>query len=708
MEAQSLCYLISYASELKIIDNLNLDISDIKNLIENGSKLTFFMNDGASYCYDFGDIDSNENNLAIKALRSAIPVCGIIDLVYEAIKLGIVTDISGDYGYNSLLDLNLDYKEISKVPCFYFKINSESFDDTIYKITFDKKNHDIKNKIEYASRTSLFVDTLMKRIMSKYNILLVRKASWQNEEKPDLPYHTSFNYKFIESSDSSYETDLIENQLKVLINYRDNFNNTTCSENVIDDIFINLKGSEIKYGFFNIGQSDETDCVYDVINDDVSADDIDSLLRIRNLINEPEIKFNIFDTLRKNEDTNLSNLIKSRIKEYDNTLNQDPKIEFTITPLSIYCNHIVEKTASYEIESINELYKEYSVTYNVIYNPTNAKNAKYSIYADGEIENLKDGEELVLAFDDIYDGKKELDPRMSSKEYATMLYGLHKRYDNEYYKDIYFLNDSLVKLENGNLIPYDGKPDENTYLKSQIVKGEISGNYIYIKDAVSVNAEDILGVDLLEIDTNRYVSKYYARTCDICGHVYGANRDVWNLYRNSHLLVNDINKRSCCDSCKGTVLDTGYAIIYSNGYKEYYLDNPNTLKYTDMCIACDNPEDSFIYISPTNKTRGKCKICNRYYCSKHINPETNICVNCDQTIVKRDQILDNKLLKKIKLNIDPQDAISKDLSFNYYKDDNALYVYSKRKNKLITYYLIVDEDEKFVHLMGKFQKKRGE
>ncbi len=701
---ESLSYLLAYANELKLIEDINLD--ELDNLIENKEKITFNVINGSSYTYDFSDPLSLSSKNAINALKELMPICGIIDLVCEAIKLSVVTDVSKDYVSYELADFSGNYSLITKKTCFYFKINSELFDDTIYKITFDKKLHDIKNKIEYASRTSLFIDTLMKRIMAKYNILLVRKASWENMEEPTLPLDSKATFEISGISDSSLETDLIENQLKVLVNYRDNFNNTTISENVIDDIFINLKGNEINYGFFNIGQVEREDPLYDVINEDVSINDIDSLLRIRNIINDSLVKFNIFETLRNNPNTNLAKLINLRINDYDKEINTDPKIEFTITPLSIYCNHIVEKTALYEIRSINKLYEEYSVSYNVIYNPTNASDAKFNIYADGEVELLGKDEELVIAFDDIK-GDKELEPHISSKKYATMLYGLHKRYDNELYKDVYFLNDSLVKLVYGNLVPYDGIPDENTYLKSQIVKGEITGEYLYIKNAISINSNDILGVDILNLDTERYIRKEYARKCDICGHTFGATKEVWNLYKNSHLLVNELDRKSCCDYCKGTVLDNGNAIIYSAGYNEYYLDNLDDLRYTDVCSACEKEENSFIYINPLNKERGRCRICNKYYCGKHINLETNICVNCDQSTKKRDQIIDPKLLKLIKKNIDPIDALSKNLSFNYIKDENSLWVYSKRKNKSITYYLVLDDDEKFAHQFGKYVK-RGE
>ena len=155
-------------------------------------------------------------------------------------------------------------------------------------------------------------------------------------------------------------------------------------------------------------------------------------------------------------------------------------------------------------------------------------------------------------------------------------------------------------------------------------------------------------------------------------------------------------------------IDTKQSITREISSEIVNLDNLDTLKYTEICSCCENPDNSFIYVNPINKGRGKCKICSKYYCSKHINLETNICVNCDQSTPKRDQILDTKLLKLIKKNLDPLDAVSKNLTFNYMKDENSLWVYSKRKNKSITYYLVLDDDETFAHQSGKYVKRGDE
>ena len=196
----------------------------------------FILNDKI-YNFDFDNLDNKDNEILIKELKSNLPITEVIDLVKEAINLGIVIDVSNEYKINNL-NLDYDYINIIKENYFIFKINNESFDDIIYKVTFDKRKIDIKKKIEYASRTSQFVDTLMKRIMAKYIILLVRKADFKTDKYPTLKESDHFDFKFSHIIDTESETDTIQTEIKVMVNYKDNFNNQTISFNVIDDIFI--------------------------------------------------------------------------------------------------------------------------------------------------------------------------------------------------------------------------------------------------------------------------------------------------------------------------------------------------------------------------------------------------------------------------------------------------------------------------------------
>ncbi len=682
--------LINYALNIGILEKNENDI--------------YILND-KEYHYDF----SLEDESLIKDLRMNLPITEVIDLVKEAISLNIVTDISGENKLKDFLSLD-NYIDIVNENYFLFKINSESFDDTIYKVTFDKRKHDIKRKIEYASRTSQFVDTLMKRIMAKYNILLVRKADFKTDKYPILKESNYYDSKFSHIIDTESETDTIQNEIKVMVNYKDNFNNQTLSENVIDDIFISLSKNEISYGFYNIGQS-EAEPVYDAINENVDLEDIDSLLRIRNLISDPEVKFNIFETLRANKNTNLAKLISSREENLYETKSLEPKIEFTVTPLSIYCNHIVEKKCVYEITSKNPYYKDYPLLYEITYNPANLSDISFDVDIDGILERVKN-DDIILAFDDApINGP--VTPRMTIERCAVMLYGFNERFNNDIYKDVYFLKDSLVKLINNKVEPFDGNLDDNTYLKSQIVKGEITGNYYYIGDAIKLNSNDILGAAVLDDSKDHYVSKEYARECPICHHKFGATNEVWKMYTDSHLIVNMDSNKSCCDYCAkeedNQKYNDGLSILYSKGQKKYFLDNINNIRCTDRCISCENKEDSILFVDLNMKTHlpDMCISCRRYYCPTHIDSKTHICVNCSKNVASKDiKELNPKLQVLARMNIQAKDMFKKKLSFYFNEEWNSLWIYSEAKNKLTTYYLITDDNKKFMHLEKVFKIKR--
>ena len=682
--------LINYALNIGILEKNENDI--------------YILND-KEYHYDF----SLEDESLIKDLRMNLPITEVIDLVKEAISLNIVTDISGENKLKDFLSLD-NYIDIVNENYFLFKINSESFDDTIYKVTFDKRKHDIKRKIEYASRTSQFVDTLMKRIMAKYNILLVRKADFKTDKYPILKESNYYDSKFSHIIDTESETDTIQNEIKVMVNYKDNFNNQTLSENVIDDIFISLSKNEISYGFYNIGQS-EAEPVYDAINENVDLEDIDSLLRIRNLISDPEVKFNIFETLRANKDTNLAKLISSREENLYETKSLEPKIEFTVTPLSIYCNHIVEKKCVYEITSKNPYYKDYPLLYEITYNPANLSDISFDVDIDGIVERVK-SDDIILAFDDA-PVNGPITPRMTIERCAVMLYGFNERFNNDIYKDVYFLKDSLVKLINNKVEPFDGNLDDNTYLKSQIVKGEITGNYYYIGDAVKLNANDILGAAVIDDSKDHYVFKEYARECPICHHKFGATNEVWKMYTDSHLIVNMDSNTSCCDYCAkeedNQKYNDGLSILYSKGQKKYFLDNINNIRCTDRCISCENKEDSILFVDLNMKTHlpDMCISCRRYYCPTHIDSKTHVCINCSKNVASKDiKELDPKLQVLARMNIQAKDMFKKKLSFYFNEEWNSLWIYSEAKNKLTTYYLITDDNKKFMHLEKVFKIKR--
>ena len=104
--------LIDYASKLGIL------VKDENN--------NFILND-KEYKFNYNELDSNENLPLINELRANLPITEVIDLVREAISLGIVYDISNEYKLKCLLDLN-GYIDInSKNEYSYSELESSGY-----------------------------------------------------------------------------------------------------------------------------------------------------------------------------------------------------------------------------------------------------------------------------------------------------------------------------------------------------------------------------------------------------------------------------------------------------------------------------------------------------------------------------------------------------------------------------------------------------
>ena len=94
MDISSLYYLIAYAYNMNVIRDLDSNINELNNLIENEQKLSFYIKDSGSFTIDFSDLESYQTQNAVKAIKKRVPVVEVIDLILEAIRLGIVTDVS--------------------------------------------------------------------------------------------------------------------------------------------------------------------------------------------------------------------------------------------------------------------------------------------------------------------------------------------------------------------------------------------------------------------------------------------------------------------------------------------------------------------------------------------------------------------------------------------------------------------------------------
>ena len=102
-----------------------------------------------------------------------------------------------------------------------------------------------------------------------------------------------------------------------------------------------------------------------------------------------------------------------------------------------------------------------------------------------------------------------------------------------------------------------------------------------------------------------------------------------------------------------------------------------------------------------------CISCKRYYCPSHIDSKTHICINCSKNPESKDiNDLNPKLRRLARMNIEAKNMFKKKLS--YYLNDkwNCLWIYAENKNKLTTYYMILDDKKKFLHLEKVFKIKR--
>ena len=102
-----------------------------------------------------------------------------------------------------------------------------------------------------------------------------------------------------------------------------------------------------------------------------------------------------------------------------------------------------------------------------------------------------------------------------------------------------------------------------------------------------------------------------------------------------------------------------------------------------------------------------CVSCKRYYCPKHIDQKTHLCVNCTKNPEAIDIVnLDRHHKALLKLNFKITDLIGKETTYYYNQDWNALWVYVEGKKSYTTYYLITDDNNKFMHLEKVTKIKR--
>lgn len=602
------------------------------------------------------EIDFSQENIekspAIKYLREQLPIVEVIDLIYFALDCQVVQDVTP--AEHNFLSFDMDYCALcnEKTDVFEFCMSDGQGQDIVYKLTFNKKRHDPRSKTEYATRSSMFVDLLIRKIMAKYNILLVHKASLNTSVIPEFPLADGFITQN-DTKDTETETNVIQNHLKVLIRYNDTAENKSFSESVIDDIYITFSDhEELKFDFFNIvpndsDKSEKPDLHY-IRN--LRQEEFDNIKNIKNFVEKRERQFQIFDELRLNENTNLYKLIQSRkpvYREEAKKLGKAPKVEFTVTPLSIYSNHIVTKIITHVVTYANPLHEclhNISCVYEQTYDPTSKDSFSYVLNG----EEISKEDPLVIALSDnpikLFEDKdqdflQKLSPCLVPLSQAINLHKENAGCYGEKFSGLYFLRTAIEPN-------YEGKPCLKNDLKTSTLTGK-KWHYTQLK---KLPLHHILtnGKPYSNAQTLGYIEGPLWH-CNRCNAIWGAMRADW-VHRNANI-PNPLNNTliCCCDDCLLTYdlgpNGTKNLVPLKNVNGGYFADIYNgefdlqSFQYTEVCNACackdknTNKEKYPTYLYKKDiKQEDVCIVCEKIYCKTHIDSKTHICDLCTHTL----------------------------------------------------------------------------
>lgn len=626
--------------------------------------------------------DSDREKLRYE-LKKMLPVAEIIDLVHLAIESGVIDEKpekdldSSEIGKDGEKDkkvgdaaefksFNKDYCKITQLDYhFNFTILHETRKDDSYNVAF---NENLSNsEVEYASRASRFVDTLVKRITTKYNVLSVQEASFdvKNDEKHRPAIAEGFKIKAMKRDHGDEESSEIKSQMKLLIHYRDHVASETYSESVIDDIHVSFTDGKPKYDFMKIEPNKDAKPIREPM--DITKEE--GVKEIFDKLTDKEEKYNIFNELRKHDQSNLHRLIEKRLDEYvkyRDENGEEPRVEFTMSLLAIYINRIIKDVVDFEIsydlkklgKDTHEYLKGVSATYPKIFDPSKPdtldkfpyKGSEDGPYLFSEKEaveakrrkgTVSEDKVLVCALLNnpikwnIESAKIEFLPPEKIKTEALPLsetYASDDKIFNNFYntpelKGIRFAKSEVVEVEDlyGNKV---------SCLKSDAETCKISGKKYHKKDMRLIKGEEINNVIVegedLSSETEVWIANKteYQHRCELCHTMYYADESNWEKYKKEYALYYNASlnaAKHCCGACKGTVRNDIYFVFNGNGAdgkKYYFVDDKNVLEHTELCHCC---VDGFILKDhdKTKEVSGRCEICGQLYCAKHIVKHTH-------------------------------------------------------------------------------------
>ncbi len=695
---------------------------------------------------------ANENDAYkgfIKALKKELPIVEVIDLISFAINSkirnnsdqGIINDLTEENGF---VTYENDYIALTTSNAvFEFEFSDDVNYNNTYSVTFNMGVANKLKNVDYASRHSRFIDILIKKIMSTYNILIVRNAYYTKNKGELSKPAVMKGYKLGDEKDFKQEallkeTSTLQGRMKVLIRYRDTVKNQTFSENVIDDIGIVFKGdgkpefdsTEIEPG--------ECDTIYGELNI-IDDDEIENVTRIKNFMDDRNNKIEVFNYLRNN-DSNLKKLIDSRSKIYAQS-ECIPRVEYTLTPLTIYSNHIAVKTVKYPImsERQDEFFKGVICEYENEFDPTKMdKDFAYTfkfVDEDGnKITHVIDEKDNPLVMAVTYFNKKEkrIEAVAGCVKSTVKLYDENKEYYGEdIYKDVYFDKSKVVRYGQKNSKLASLYEKSGPFLNSDLLECSLTGKKYWPKDVAKTIAYKAVVPDkdgyngyrwLDDSERKILVAKEHGHICEYCGKYVFAVGEIWQRYINDHRLYNSDKAKHCCHDC-ARKQEKGEIILHDP--RGFYFATNKELDSVMHCPVCkmENTE-KFLYNKKADDIKDDlnvCSVCGQLCCRSHLTEITgkssvteknkkyvcNLCngaVNMPKIKKKSFDDRDNKKLwRKVKQFLKAVDRRKKKTTF--VENGKELYVYCNHTNYIRVYYFWKDAKNKNL-FMKKKQKIR--
>ena len=667
---------------------------------------------------DFSVDESENTNLNVlrNHIAKKLPIVEIIDFIGFALDCNVVTDVSVGKPFASY---NSDYSAIcSSNSVFEFTIDGVSNRDIKYGVTFSKEHYkqlkkDPKSKVEYASRATQFVDILVRRVMSKYNILTVPQAAVRFDNKSIKEYLSTLyldenfvtsEYDSKDDKTADTETNSVQNQVKVLIRYQDTVNADSYCEDVIDDVYIctfiekdevtNKEKETIRFvDSLKIEAAESEDKKLGIAR--VNPIELTNIKKIKDFVEKKEIKFEIFNYLRtKKTNSNLAQLIKKRETLYKDAFSSKKdvssdeekkpiRVDFTVTPISIYSNHVVKKIINCKVsykKDANPLLQDISLSYSTSFNPLEISTLTYTVDGKKDGKKVTESNPLVIAIkNNFVKNPNKVDACFALRDDTVNLYEIwtneiknnarlpNKFYNSKSYENVYFhksvivyLDENgsrLVKNENGDY-SFENPLDSNKktigkhimpYLNDDVGKCVFSNSYAHVSLLDSIDKSRVFpnnrihDKDLVDGKVF-YNGAEYTQYCNLCNEKYAARSDDWVRFIELHTAINTVSDKTgkkfpnivCCDNCRNRPhkISNQTFYVFKNFKGELFADTSN-LKHTSRCPACIS--DPFINtgdLSIKSQTDYiKCDVCGHFYCKNHVkqyaNNSTNICVICN-------------------------------------------------------------------------------